>query len=327
LDQPSSRVIEASAEASLPLVSVLIPHYNLGAYLGVTVDSALASDYPNLELVVVDDASTDASGHDAMRDLEARGDARIRVIKLPVNCGLAATRNVAVQHARGDFALALDADDLIDSQFISIAARALMRNPDVSFVVPQTAYFDDGEQSDPAHDAWPQCMTFVGEARASGLLQNRFSTATIMGRTDALRALRYDESLKAYEDWEMYLRAVMARRRFLVTNAVHFYYRRRRNSMIHSPEAARRVGFFYHDIVRSKQFVLGENRLPMYVLEGASGASHGESVAHLRARLAVYENSAFVAAALAIRGRVGRLPVWVQRGARLVLGVVRARRR
>ncbi|MGW8408435.1 glycosyltransferase family 2 protein, partial [Streptomyces albidoflavus] len=203
--------------------------------------------------IVVDDASTDPESRDALLRLQARNDERIRVVWSTQNRGLAATRNLALSHARGEFVLTLDADDLIDGRFVSIGVDALTINDDVSFVVPQTAYFDDRPDANPAADAWTQCITFVGEARSSGLCQNRFSTATMMGRTEMLRSLGYDESLSAYEDWDLYMRAVMARSRFVVTNAVHFYYRRRAHSMIHSEAATRRIGLYYHDILRKKR--------------------------------------------------------------------------
>ncbi|WP_321853457.1 glycosyltransferase [Burkholderia cenocepacia] len=300
------------------LVSILIPHYNLGGYVEDTVDSALDSAYPNIELIVVDDASTDPQSRDALLRLQARNDERIRVVWSTQNRGLAATRNLALSHARGEFVLTLDADDLIDGRFVSIGVDALSLNDDVSFVVPQTAYFDDRPDADPAVDVWTQCITFVGEARSSGLCQNRFSTATMMGRTEMLRSLGYDESLSAYEDWDLYMRAVMARRRFVVTNAVHFYYRRRAHSMIHSDAATRRIGLYYHDILRKKHITFGNMTLPMYVLEGMSGAAHGESVEAMRVKLAAYEGSAVVAAARALQVRLNRLPPWMRAGLKRV---------
>ncbi|SAL69348.1 glycosyl transferase family 2 [Caballeronia cordobensis] len=309
----------ATAVTALPLVSVLVPHHNLGAYLEASVTSALASDHANLQVIVVDDASTDAESVEVVERLAASADPRIRVVRSRQNLGLAATRNLALAHARGMYALTLDADDLIDPRFVFVAVKALERHPEVSFVVPQTAYFDDAPDADPARSPWPQCMTFVGEARASGLLQNRFSTATIMGRIEAFRGLVYDESLSAYEDWDLYMRAVMARRRFIVTNAVHFYYRRRAGSMIHSEAALRRINSYYHEIVRRKEIRIGQNTLPMYIVEGAADS---DALALLRAQLAAYENSAVVKAALRARELASRLPKPVQLGFRRVAAFV-----
>ncbi|MBN8162986.1 glycosyltransferase [Burkholderia multivorans] len=308
------RVRSREQASGAALVSVLIPHYNLGGYVEETVDSVLRSAYPNIELIIVDDASTDLASRDVLLRLQARNDDRVRVIWSTQNRGLAATRNLALSYARGEFVLTLDADDLIDSQFVSIGVDALTLNPDVSFVVPQAAYFDDRHNADPAADVWSQCITFVGEARSSGLCQNRYSTATMMGRAEVLRSLGYDESLSAYEDWDLYMRAVMARSRFVVTNAVHFYYRRRAQSMIHSDAATRRIGLYYHDILRKKRIMFGRTALPMYVLEGISGMVHGESVEAMRAKLDAYEGSAVVTAALALQGRLNRLPHWIRAG-------------
>ncbi|WP_316375766.1 glycosyltransferase [Burkholderia anthina] len=302
----------AERASGAALVSILIPHHNLGDYVEETVDSVLESAYPNMELIVVDDASTDPESRNALLRLQARNDERIRVVWSTQNRGLAATRNLALSHARGEFVLTLDADDLIDGRFVSIGVNALTLNDDVSFVVPQTAYFDDRPDANPAADVWAQCITFVGEARSSGLCQNRFSTATMMGRTEMLRSLGYDESLSAYEDWDLYMRAVMARSRFVVTNAVHFYYRRRAHSMIHSDAATRRIGLYYHDILRKKRVTFGNMTLPMYVLEGMSGTTHGESIEAMRAKLAAYEGSAAVAMVLALQVRLNRLPPWMR---------------
>jgi glycosyltransferase involved in cell wall biosynthesis len=323
LMRPVQRAGREEVKAPLPLVSVLIPHFNLGTYLAETVDNVLASDYPNLEVVVVDDASTDEQSLDAVQRLEKCNDPRIRVVRSSLNRGLAATRNVAVEHARGEFALTLDADDLIDPRFVSIAAATLAKHADVSFVVPQTAYFDDEPGARPQHDDWSVCITFVGEARLSGFVQNRFSTATLMSRMEVLRSMHYNETLSAFEDWDLYLRSIMMRKRFAVTNAVHFYYRHRRNSMIHSEAATRRIGLYYHDIVRDKQIAFGRVRLPMYALEGINGGLQGESVSSLRARLALYENSPTVRVALTLRSYLDRTPGWARALLKWLVGRVR----
>lgn len=323
-----SRARQATSQApvpthAFPLVSVLIPHHNLGAYLAQTVENALTARYANIEVIVIDDASSEPASREAVTELARRNDPRVRVIETPQNRGLAATRNLALANARGNYALTLDADDLIDPAFIAIAVEALERHPGISFVVPQTAYFDDAPDADPANAPWTQCMTFVGEARASGFFQNRFSTASIMGRVDALRSLPYNESLSAYEDWDMYMRAVMARMRFVVTNGVHFYYRRRVSSMIHGDAASQRLALYYHDMLRDKQIRVGRNVLPMYLLEAASGAGRGESLENLRARLAAYEQSTVVIAALRLRDKADHMPRWAIRALKRFLRILR----
>jgi len=99
------------AEApATPLVSVVIPAYNCAPYVEQSIRSVLNQPLAELEVIVVDDASTDATA----RVLErlAREDARLRVLSLPQNSGQGACRNRGVRAARGRYLAFLDADDL-----------------------------------------------------------------------------------------------------------------------------------------------------------------------------------------------------------------------
>ncbi|MBU9227190.1 glycosyltransferase [Burkholderia multivorans] len=282
--------------ANRPLVSVVVPHFNLGEYLPRTLDSILASTYENVEIIVVDDCSTDALSCLTIERIQTLG-GRIRIVRNPMNLGLAATRNVALQHVRGEFVLTLDADDLIGPQFIELAVNALQCNSAFDFVVPQTGFFLDQEEGQIGRQAaFADYAVFYGEARALGMYENRFSTATCMARTTTLRELKYREELEAYEDWDLYTRAVAAGKRFIATNGIHFFYRRRANSMYHTPERVARHRTLYHALLTGKTVETGQVRLPLYVLEGgqsthvAPGALEDELHA-LRGELAFYRNS------------------------------------
>lgn len=94
---------------STPLVSVIVPAYNAEGTVRETLDSALAQTYKNIEVIVVDDGSTDGTGN-IIREM-ARRDGRIRTIK-QANAGVAAARNAGIRSSAGDFVAPLDADDL-----------------------------------------------------------------------------------------------------------------------------------------------------------------------------------------------------------------------
>ncbi|MEY8174955.1 MULTISPECIES: glycosyltransferase [Burkholderia] len=291
--------------ANRPLVSVVVPHFNLGEYLPRTLDSVLASTYENVEIVVVDDCSTDPLSCLTIERIQTL-EGRIRIIRNPMNLGLAATRNVALQHVRGEFVLTLDADDLIGPQFIELAVNALRRNPAFDFVVPQTGFFLDREEGQIGRQAaFADYAVFYGEARALGLYENRFSTATCMARASVLRELKYREELEAYEDWDLYTRAVAAGKRFIATNGIHFFYRRRANSMYHTPERFARHRALYHALLTGKAVETGHVKLPLYVLEGGQdahvvpGPSQDELDA-LQGELAFYRNSRAIFATLKI---------------------------
>lgn len=90
------------------LVSVVVPAYNAETYIGVAIESALDQTYPWLEVLVVDDGSTDGTA--ALVETFAARDRRVRLLRQE-NGGVAAARNLAIAHARGDYIAPLDADD------------------------------------------------------------------------------------------------------------------------------------------------------------------------------------------------------------------------
>ncbi|CAH1655404.1 Glycosyl transferase family 2 [Hyphomicrobiales bacterium] len=246
-------VVGRDAARSEPLVSVVIPHFNLGAYLPETIRSILELSYDNIEIVVVDDASIDEQSRFIIGELQRKEDPRLKVVALECNRGLANARNVGVAHAAGDYILTLDADDLLHPGFLSLAVDALERNPDHDFVVTQAGYFTEAEAiplpGEPAN--FIDYAIFTGEAVVAGLTENRFSTATAVFRKTLLQRFPYREELRAYEDWDLYLRLSQADVRCLVTTGVYFYYRRRAESMIAQCEAEIRTRpILIHDMLR-----------------------------------------------------------------------------
>lgn len=109
---------------SWPKVSVLIPCYNAEKYVGETLESVFRQTWPEIEVIVVDDGSTDGSVA-AIRDLSRPN---LRLIQ-QANRGAAAARNAACSHASGDFVQYLDADDLIEPEKIARQVERLQDAP------------------------------------------------------------------------------------------------------------------------------------------------------------------------------------------------------
>jgi len=101
-----------------PLVSVVIPSYNVVATLGETVESLLMQTYSNLEVIIVNDCSTDATG--ALADSLARTDARIKVVHKPKNEDLNFARATGFAASTGDFITFIDADDVYTNDAIEV---------------------------------------------------------------------------------------------------------------------------------------------------------------------------------------------------------------
>lgn len=111
-------------------VSVVIPCFNAGQHLEEAVHSALAQTWGNLEIVIVDDGSTDA---ETLAVLESARWPRTRIFRQP-NAGPAAARNHAIREARGEYILPLDADDTIDPTYVAKAVAVLDERPEVGCV-------------------------------------------------------------------------------------------------------------------------------------------------------------------------------------------------
>lgn len=116
--------IGPAPEETNGVVSVVIPVYNMAPWLRECIDSVVAQKYRRLEIILVDDGSTDGSG--AICEDYAARDSRIRVIH-QANGGLSAARNAGLDVATGDYVLMPDGDDVLHPQFVSLARKALQQ--------------------------------------------------------------------------------------------------------------------------------------------------------------------------------------------------------
>jgi hypothetical protein len=127
----------APARAAGMRASIVVVNHNYGRFLGEAIDSALAQRGAAVEVIVVDDGSTDGS-----RDLLAAYARRVRVVLQP-NRGQAAAFNAGLAATEGDIVLYLDADDVLDPQVASWAAAVFERNPAAARVVFRLAIVDE----------------------------------------------------------------------------------------------------------------------------------------------------------------------------------------
>src|SRR3989338_10346077 len=114
--------------SNTPLVSIIIPTYNNAKFISAAIDSAAKQTYPNIEIIVVDDGSTDQT-----KNVILPYQHRIRYIHQS-NEGLAAARNKAIEKSKGDYLQFLDADDLIHPEKIKKQIDCLMREPQFDVV-------------------------------------------------------------------------------------------------------------------------------------------------------------------------------------------------
>jgi glycosyltransferase involved in cell wall biosynthesis len=132
----------------MPEVSIILPVYNVAAYIGACVASIAEQTFGDFELIVVDDASTDGSIAELRKTLEGlRVDWRL--IRHPVNRGLAAARNTGIDHAQGKYLYFPDSDDTLEPGLLAFALDKLQsRTADIVVFGLRSVYEDPGRPSE-----------------------------------------------------------------------------------------------------------------------------------------------------------------------------------
>ena len=122
-----------------PLVSVIIPVYNVRAYLPQCLESVINQSYGNLEILIIDDGSTDGSGR--ICDQYAEKDERIRALHTE-NRGLASVRNLGLEQICGEYISFLDSDDWMELNTIETQLKAMIQTgSDIVVAQSSTEYF------------------------------------------------------------------------------------------------------------------------------------------------------------------------------------------
>jgi len=214
-----------------PLISVITPCYNQGAYLTDCLDCLLAQSYPLWECLVMDDGSSDNSQEIARA--YAQKDPRIRWEQQP-NQGPSAARNNAVALTHGEYILPLDADDIIDPTYIEETLHAFQIHPDVKLVYTRCAMFG-------AREGEMHLRPYIYTELMRG---NIISNTSLYRRSDFLASGGYDVNMRAgWEDWEFYLSLLGPEDTVYQVDEILYFYRQKPGSRDRtiSPEQAKEL--------------------------------------------------------------------------------------
>lgn len=191
---------------SLPFCSVVIPTYNAAPYVTEAIDSVLAQTYPNYEVIVIDDASTDGTPEILER---YRHQPKIRLYQNPENLGMAANWNAGLQLARGELIAKLDADDLYAPNFLAEVAPVFQKNPTVGLVFSAAKLIHSNGQVT-QEKRYFRSRVYSGREFMTHLLR----ACVLRSPTVCVRRECYDRlghfwpSLSIHADWEMWVRIV-----------------------------------------------------------------------------------------------------------------------
>ncbi len=217
------------APSCRPVLSIVIPAYNVAPFVGAALESALRQTLRDLEVIVVDDGSDDGTATVIDNIRRSYADARLHVVRQE-NAGLSAARNTGIQAAKGEFIGLLDADDVWMSEKGELQVRAMRRDPSIGISFSHSAYItEDGcrtgslllaGKSDPSlHDMIRR--NHIGNGSTPIIRQDCFRLAGLF-RTE----------LRSCEDYEMWCRILsQTSYRAALVPAPLTLYRLRRSSL------------------------------------------------------------------------------------------------
>lgn len=192
---------------SSPLVSVVIPAYNAAQFICEAVDSALHQTYPNIEVIIVNDGSTDDTGEIA-RSYEPR----VRVFDQQ-NRGIAGARNTGIRHAHGAIIALLDADDIWMPERVARCVALLQDDPTIGFVTTDAYLIFEDERTDLRYYGAYQRFPFPRRTlQLQEIARRNFMFISVLFDRRLLNVAghEFDETLRAAEDFDLWTRFLLS---------------------------------------------------------------------------------------------------------------------
>ncbi|MBQ2863648.1 MAG: glycosyltransferase [Clostridia bacterium] len=214
-------------DKNLPLISVVVPVYNVEKYLSKCIESVLAQTYPNIEIILVDDGAKDNSG--AICDEYARRDERIRVIHKE-NGGLSDARNRGISEARGEYVGLVDSDDYIDADMYE-TLYGLISEYDAQIAMCGLYDVYEGKPARQVDSIESSCYDKVAAMKM--VLEAKVVSVTAVNklyRRSMFESVSYPVGRTA-EDAFVILHLLSQAERVAITNERKYYYFHRENSI------------------------------------------------------------------------------------------------
>jgi len=229
----------------MPKVSVIIPCYNQGQFLDEAVQSVLNQRYTDIEIIIVNDGSTDV---ETIEQCESYEHPKITLLTT-TNNGLAAARNNGIKRAEGKYILPLDADDKIGPDYLIEAVSVLEENPEIGIVYSRAQLFGAVETE------WQLPPYSIEEI----LKNNVIFCSALFYRKDWELVGGYDPGMiYGWEDYDFWLSLIERSRKVFQLPTIHFYYRIAPDSMVRSKKRWQKIEMFKRIYKRHAEFI-GDN--------------------------------------------------------------------
>ncbi|MGY0691405.1 glycosyltransferase family 2 protein [Virgibacillus sp. FSP13] len=180
------------------LVSIIMPAYNCGDYIGIAIDSVIAQTYKDWEIIVVDDCSIDHT-EEVVKNYMSR-DSRINYYKLEKNSGAAVARNTAIDIASGEYIAFLDSDDVWFSEKLTKQLKFMKENNYNFTCTNYTKIDEDGNYLN-------QMITTKNKSDYNGILKTSAGNSTVMYNAKKLGKFKIPD-IKKRNDYVMWLKII-----------------------------------------------------------------------------------------------------------------------
>lgn len=208
-----------------PFLSVIVPVYNTEKYLSTCVDSVLAQDFTDFELILIDDGSSDTSPE--ICDSYKLKDSRVRVFHM-LNSGVGRARNIGIDMAKGQWVTFIDSDDFISSSFLGGLIQPLTLDDTIEFVHGGCMNWT----SDGTTSCNQEYTLYIGDDPLLVFKQSRGLVISKLFRLSILKAngrnceIRFDERMKIAEDLAFTIDYISIINKYAFVPEVGYFYRR-----------------------------------------------------------------------------------------------------
>ena len=219
-----------------PKLSVIVPVYNTSNYLEKCLDSLLSQDYPNLEVIIVEDCSTDNS-REVLEKYKA--EEKIKIVYNKKNSGLSFSRNNGLKHATGKYIGYIDSDDYVDQNYYSkMMDKVINENADLVICDVKTVYEEDKNKEiiNRCYNLKKDRLGFINTGLAASACNKVFKRELIE---------KYEFSVgKVNEDLAVVLPAIVNANKVLYAENIYYYYIQRNGSIQNSRFSEKRFDIF-----------------------------------------------------------------------------------
>jgi glycosyltransferase involved in cell wall biosynthesis len=179
-----------------PKFSIIIPCYNYGKYLPLSIGSVLAQSNNNYEIIIVNDGSTDNT-KEIVKDIIKKNSSKKITLMNQENAGQPAiSRNNGIKQASGEFILCLDADDMIDSTMLEKFSKVLDLNPNVSVVYTDAIFFNEEGTE----------IKYSGKFDLNLLvITNQLFCCSLFSKEAWQVVGGFNTNVRGYEDWDFWI--------------------------------------------------------------------------------------------------------------------------